>query len=84
MREEVEMTLQFKLSLPWLQLLRLAHSKVADVPISIHRSEGIPTPLSVQQMSCVVLVQIAEGLNSKHTLVRGPVLSYMYLTYLPT
>ena len=44
MREEVKMTLQFKLSLPWLQLLRLAHSKVADVPISIHRSKGIPHP----------------------------------------
>lgn len=49
--------------------------------VSIDR-KGSPTPLSVQQMSCVVLVQIAEGLNSKHTLERGPVLSHMYLTYL--
>lgn len=51
--------------------------------VSIDR-KGSPTPLSVQQMSCVVLVQIAEGLNSKHTLVRGPVLSHMHLTYLST
>lgn len=53
-------------------------------PLASTDRKGSPTPLSVQQMSCVVLVQIAEGLNSKHTLVRGPVLSYMYLTYLPT
>jgi hypothetical protein len=53
-------------------------------PLASIDRKGYPTPLSVQQMSCVVLVQIAEGLNSKHTLVRGPVVSYMYLTYLPT
>jgi hypothetical protein len=47
MREEIKMTTiycKLKLSLTLLQLLRLAHSKVADVPIGIHRSEGIPHP----------------------------------------
>lgn len=39
-----------------------------SVPVASTDRKGPPTPLSAQQMSCVVLVQIAEGLNSKHTL----------------